>query len=80
MNICIRICVHTLRSENTNPKTMSQNNDPTSGYVLEKLNISHNKIEKLENLPNNLEELYCSNNEITEIRNIPSNIRFLDCS
>ena len=45
-----------------------------------KLNISHNKITKLDNLPHNLQILICNYNKITQLDNLPINLILLNCS
>ena len=46
---------------------------------LRKLDILHNSITNLPELPNTLGELYCNENNISFIKNLPTNLKRLDC-
>lgn len=66
-----------VRRNNINYIDFGNSNDS----MLEILNISHNKLEKLENLPKTLKKLYCSHNYFTDLPDISylSNLQLLEC-
>ena len=45
---------------------------------LKKLDLSHNKISEIKNIPEGLEVLYLENNHISEIKNLPNSLELLD--
>ena len=46
---------------------------------LQKLDCSHNRLTRLDNLPSSLQELNCSVNELTRLDNIPLSLMELYC-